>query len=69
MSRPTKRDRARNVYADALLSRGREWRNAAESVRAGFENVWITSALDAVERLLLLCGDDADEGSTESARA
>lgn len=58
MSRPSRRDRARVIYAGALLARGRQWANLAESIRSGFENQWVTPALDAIERLVLLSGDD-----------
>lgn len=38
------------------------WRNAADLVLTGWENVWITPALDAMEELVLLSPhDDADE--------
>lgn len=63
MTEPTPRDTARRHYANALRARGIAWRNTAGLIETGFENCWITPALDAMESLVLLSdnGDD-DEG-------
>lgn len=68
MSRSSRRDRARNLFADALLARGREWRNAADSVRAGFENAWIAAGVDALVAVLLNSPDVDDEDDIEVPR-
>lgn len=53
---------AREALADAIADQGSAWANTAESVRAGFTNVWIKPALDAIEGLVLRSGDaDEDE--------
>lgn len=57
------RDRARPAYASALEQQGSAWSNAAGSVRAGFENVWITPALDAIAEVLRFVPDDEDGGA------
>jgi hypothetical protein len=69
VSRPL-RARAREAYASAIARRGKAWRNLADNIRAGFENVWITPALDALEGTLRLVPDAAeDEADTEALRA
>lgn len=60
----TVRDRAREHYARAVAAEGPTWQNAANSIRAGFENVWIAPAIAAIEAVLRLVPDEADhEGS------
>ncbi len=49
---PQDRQRARNLLADKISDRGSAWSNAAGNVRAGFENCWISAALDAIESIL-----------------
>lgn len=44
--------RTRDVYADALQLGGPAFTNVANSVRAGFENIWITPGLIALEAAL-----------------
>jgi hypothetical protein len=39
---------------------GPAWRNTANSLRAGFENLWIKPALDALERVVPIPEDDPD---------
>lgn len=60
------RARARDAYARQLDRLGPAWANTANSVRAGYENVWISAALDAIEVLVRACpdaeGDEAEEG-------
>jgi hypothetical protein len=63
------RQRARNLYADALAAQGPAWGNAAASVRAGYDNSWILAGLTAVEALLRLVADDDDEEAPEVQRA
>jgi hypothetical protein len=46
------RARARLIYADAVAARGPTWTNTANSIRAGYENVWVAPALDAIEAVL-----------------
>ncbi|MDZ7824517.1 MAG: hypothetical protein U5K75_11105 [Ahrensia sp.] len=43
---------ARDLLADAIEGQGPLWQNAARSVRAGFSNVWIIPALQAITRAL-----------------
>ncbi len=45
----TPRQRARHELADALASRGSAYRNAADSIRGGFSNMWIEAGLVAIE--------------------
>ena len=43
---------ARDRLADEIAAQGPALSNLAGNVRAGFENFWITPALQAIERLL-----------------
>lgn len=52
---------AREAYAAALTARGPEFRNMADSIRAGFENIWIAPALDALERTARTPLDDGND--------
>lgn len=77
MAEPTARDRARLAYANALRAQGPAWANTAGLILTGFENLWITPALDAMEALVLLLPDDSDDdegpdlrpGTRETRRA
>lgn len=57
------REVARETYADCLLAQGPAWRNTADLIRTGWENIWITPALDAMVQLMLrpVDGDDEEE--------
>lgn len=65
----TPRQRARGLLADAIAAQGTAWSNAASLVREGFENLWIKPAIDAMEALVLLCGDALEEDDSEEGRA
>lgn len=69
MPAPSRRDRARGLYAAAIARGGRDHANIAESVRQGFENFWIAPALDAIERLVLLSVDDEIDDAEAAAAA
>ncbi len=60
MAPPILGDSARDALADAVAAQGPAWRNAAENIRAGFENVWITPALAVITRLIEQVGDPDD---------
>lgn len=49
---------ARKAYALAIERTGPAWANTAASVRAGYSNVWIEAAIDALEPLVILSGDE-----------
>lgn len=55
---------ARELLADQIAAGGRAWTNAAETVRAGYENIWITPALAAIDRALDMTRDQASEPTT-----
>lgn len=55
---PRLRQRAREAIAAELDQIGPAYRNTANSVRSGFENMWLTPSLDALERLLADVDDD-----------
>ena len=60
MTRP--RQLAREAYAAALLKRSPASGNLARNIIDGsFENFWLTPALDAMERLVLLSADGEDD--------
>jgi hypothetical protein len=40
---------ARERLAEAVEGQGSAWRNAANSIRAGYETVWLTPALIAID--------------------
>jgi len=46
---PAPRHRARQLYADKVEETGPAYRNLANSIRAGFSNVWIEAAIAAVD--------------------
>ena len=56
----TIQDQAREVFAKELEAKGTAWANTANSVRAGYSNVWIAAAIDALQELLRLVPDEAD---------
>lgn len=51
-------DDARQLYADKIEALGPAYRNAAESIRAGWGNVWIEAGIKAVADLLRLVPSD-----------
>lgn len=55
---PRRWDNARELYATKVAARGPAWRNAAESIRSGFSNVWIEAGIAAIESLLRRLGED-----------
>lgn len=55
------RELAREAFARQLDRKGSAWANTANSVRSGYENLWITTALDALEPLVLLSADAEDD--------
>lgn len=60
------REQAREALARQIDRKGSAWANTANSVRSGYENIWIIAALDALEPLVLLSadGDDEEAGGT-----
>lgn len=44
----TPRSRAREAYADKIEAQGPAYHNAAHSIRAGWENIWIKAGIDAL---------------------
>ena len=69
MSRPPSkaRRRARELYARQFDTLGPAWANTAALIRSGWENLWITPAIDAMEALVLLCQDGGEEDNSEEA--
>lgn len=65
MRRSRARYRARNLYADQLAMLGPAWSNLAQLVRSGWENMWVRSAIDAMEALVLLAGDAVEDDDSE----
>lgn len=57
------RRQARRMMADAVAARGPSHANAAGTLRAGYENVWITAGLDAIEAALRTGPDDEPDDS------
>lgn len=55
------RTRARELYAQAVAAQGSAWVNTANSIRAGFTNVWIAPGIAALEAVLRLVPDEADD--------
>jgi TPP-dependent trihydroxycyclohexane-1,2-dione (THcHDO) dehydratase len=68
VSRAHARQRAREALAAATARRGPGYANLAESIRTGFANVWVECALDALEPLVLLSGDDGEAYPEEDRR-
>lgn len=58
---------ARDLYADQVAAQGPAWANLAGNIRAGFENIWITPALKAIDHALQYGPqhDDDDADSTD----
>lgn len=57
------RTKARELIATQIELGGPAWRNTANLVRSGFENLWLAPALDALEAFIVLTGHvDDDEG-------
>lgn len=60
------RQRARQAYASALLRRHAGSGNLARNIiDAGFENWWVTPALDALEAVLRGLPDEGEDGDSE----
>lgn len=60
----TLREQARELYAKSLEANGPAWKNAANNIRAGHGNLWVQAGIAALERVLRLVPDEADdEGS------
>lgn len=59
----TIREEARERFAQAVAAQGQAWANTANNIRAGYSNVWITSGIAALEAVLRLVPDEADEES------
>ncbi len=57
----TLREQAREAYAQALEAQGPAYRNVANNVRAGFDNIWIAPAIAALEGVLRLAPYEADD--------
>jgi hypothetical protein len=53
--------RARRAFADAVEGQGPCWRNAADSIRAGWGNTWVAAGIAALERVLRHVPDEDDE--------
>jgi len=62
----TIREQARELYAQAVAAQGTAWVNTANSIRSGFTNVWIAPGIAAIEAVLRLVPDEADD--TEGGR-
>ena len=43
---------ARDLYAAQFDAQGPAWANLAGNIRAGFENLWVTPALKAIDQAL-----------------
>lgn len=52
---------ARELYAQQLERQGPAWTNAANSVRAGYENSWIAAGIAAIEAVLKRLPHDEDD--------
>lgn len=56
----TLHQQARERFAQAVAAQGPSWANTANSIRAGFTNVWIAPGIAAIEAVLRLVPDEAD---------
>lgn len=56
----TLREQARELLAQSVAAEGPGWKNTANSIRAGYTNVWIAPAIAAIEAVLRLVPDEAD---------
>jgi hypothetical protein len=45
-------ERARDLLADQVEANGPAYRNAADSIRAGWSNIWVQAGLAAIEGVL-----------------
>jgi hypothetical protein len=52
---------ARDLYAAAIDAQGTAWANTAHNIRAGFENIWITAGLKAIDQALRSGPQAADD--------
>lgn len=59
------RQRAREAYAAAIEAQGAQYRNTADSVRAGFEGFWATPAINALEAMIRHGPDEAEDTTQE----
>ena len=50
--------RARERYATKVEALGPGWRNAANSIRAGWSNIWIDAAIGAISEVERLVPED-----------
>jgi hypothetical protein len=55
------RQKARDLYADALLATSPAWKNTANLIRSGWENNFIRPAIDALQAFVLLSPDVPEE--------
>lgn len=55
---PRRDARARAAYAAKIEALGPPYRNAAESIRSGWSNVWIDAAIKALSDVLRLVPED-----------
>lgn len=63
-SAPISRE-ARNLYADQIAALGPGYGNLAGNIRAGFENLWITPGLKAIDQALRV-GPQGEDDAPES---
>jgi hypothetical protein len=61
MPAPVARDVARELLAAQFDLLGPAWKNTAQLVRTGFENVWLRPALDAIEAIVRITGYGCDD--------
>lgn len=52
------RDRAREAFAAQVERIGPGYRNVADSIRSGWENIWIKAGIDALAGMIRSGGDD-----------
>ncbi len=57
----TPRQQARELFAQAVEANGPAWKNTANSIRAGYENMWVQAGIAAIEGVLRLVPDEADD--------
>lgn len=50
--------RARRIYADHVEALGPTYRNAANSIRAGWSNIWIDAGIASVAEVIRLLPED-----------
>lgn len=54
-------EQAREAFAKGVEAQGTAWTNTANSIRAGYSNVWIAAGIAALEAVLRLVPDEADD--------